>query len=557
MRLRFGATARGASLPADAPPAAFVADAAADDALVSLRWLRILVFVAGVCSLSLEMCAPRLLGPYFGTSLFVWANTIGFFLLFLSVGYWLGGRAADRYPSARALCAITYVAALWIAILPWASHPVLEFSVASFTTLNAVQFYGSMLAVILLFAPPVTLLGFVSPFAIRLSVRGLRSAGHTSGGLYALSTAGSILGAFLPVLLLIPNLGVRRTLLATSVVLILASLWGLDLPLQLPQPIGERIRARWAAAIPAIVILVPLLFPNLAPLGPLKQIAGLKEYQESLYNYIQVVQTPDGTYELVLNEGAAIHSVYNPHQLLTGEYWDYFLSAPYFNPGFQPRQLKRVAIVGLAGGTIAREFSAEYPGVQIDGAELDPAIVAVGRKYFGMTEPNLHVSIADGRTFIRKTTETYDVVVIDAFEQPYIPFQLTTKEFFEEIKAHMSPDGVLALNTGHTRTDHRLQQAFVNTLSEVFPSVYTFELPSPSINTEVMATMQPTTLATYQKQLTSASSTDATIGAVANETLPVGTTAHAVTGGTVFTDDEAPIEQITDQLLLDYIENGG
>ncbi len=555
MRLRFGALARSAPVSAEATE--FAAGAVTSDAAVSLRWLRTLVFVAGVCSLSLEMCAPRLLGPYFGTSLFVWANTIGFFLLFLSVGYWLGGRIADSYPSKRVLCGITYSAALWIAILPWVSHPVLQFSTASFTTLNAVQFYGSMLAVILLFAPPVTLLGFVSPFAIRLSVRGLRSTGHTSGGLYALSTAGSIVGAFLPVLLLIPNLGVRRTLLATSVTLMAASLWGLDMPIRLPQPIGDRVKARWVATLPAILVLVPLLLPNVANLGPLKQINGLIYYQESLYNYIQVVQAPDGTRELVLNEGAAIHSIYNPSEILTGQYWDYFLSAPYFNAGFQPQQLKRVAIIGLAGGTIAREFTAEYPGVQIDGAELDPAIVDVGRKYFGMTEPNLHVAVADGRTFIRKTTQKYDLVVIDAFEQPYIPFQLTTKELFEEIKAHLSPDGVVALNTGHTRTDHRLQQAFVNTLSQVFPSVYTFELPSPSINTEVMATLQPTSLATYQKQLSSASSSDPILNQVASETLPVGETAHAVKGGIVFTDDEAPIEQITDQLLLDYIENGG
>jgi spermidine synthase len=151
----------------------------------------------------------------------------------------------------------------------------------------------------------------------------------------------------------------------------------------------------------------------------------------------------------------------------------------------------------------------------------------------------------------------YDVVVIDAFEQPYIPFQLTTKELFEEIKSHLSAHGVVALNTGHTRTDHRLQQAFVNTLSQVFPSVYTFELPSPSINTEVMATMQPTSLETYQKQLTSAAATDATMSQVADETLPVGKVAHAEPGGIVFSDDQAPIEQITDQLLLDYIENGG
>jgi spermidine synthase len=565
MRLRLGERGRAAPTSAVATPDGSAAEPAIDGAATAAhsgqvgdRWLRILVFVAGICSLSLEVCTPRLIGPYFGTSLLVWANVIGFFLLYLALGYWLGGRVADRYPSPRLLCALTYAAALWTGLLPWISRPVLDWSVGAFDSVDAVAFYGSMVAVLLLFAVPITLLGFVAPFAIRLSVRRLGSAGRSSGSLYALSTAGSILGAFLPVLVLIPDLGVRRTLLVTSVALVGASLWGLDVPLWLPGAlsarIGARVRARWAAAVPGVILLVPLLLPNVAPLGPLKQVRGLIYYQESLYNYIQVVKEPDGTIELVLNEGHAIHSVYNPNQILTGWYWDYFLSAPYFNAGFQPQQVKRVAVIGLAAGTIARQFTAVYPGVQIDGVEIDPAIVDVGRRYFDMTEPNLHVYVADGRTFMRKTQQTYDVVAIDAFQQPYIPFQLTTREFFEEIRAHLSPHGVVSLNTGHTKTDRRLVQAFVNTLSQVFPSVYTFDVPG-TFNTEVMATLQPTSLATYQTQLSNVSG-DPIMEQVASEAGPVATVGRPERGGIVFSDDQAPIEQITDQLLLSYIQQG-
>jgi spermidine synthase len=505
--------------------------------------LRVLVFVGGVASLALELSAPRLLGPYFGTSLFVWANIIGFFLLYLALGYFLGGRLADRRPDRRLLATLVAVAGVATGIIPFISRPVLDWSESGLDSANASVFYSSMLAVILLFALPVTLLGFVSPFAVRLSVRQVGSSGRSAGGLYALSTAGSILGAFLPVLVLIPAWGVRRTLLSIAVALLAVAL--VDLPWRLRIPVS----------VIGVVLLIPLLLPQVAPLGALKPQPGLVFDEESFYNYIQVVRTNDGTTELVLNEGHAIHSVYNPSQVLTGWYWDYFLAAPYFNAGPAAGQVRRVAIIGLAGGTIARQFTAVYGPIPIDGVEIDPAIVQVGQRYFGMNEKNLNVYTADGRTFMRITHHTYDVVAIDAFQQPYIPFQLTTKEFFQEIRAHLSPTGVVCLNTGHTRTDFRLVQAFVNTLSQVFPSVYVFNVPN-TFNTEVMATMQPTSLATFRANLELVSP-DRLMATVAGEAVPVAQVANPERGGIVFTDDRAPIEQITDQLLLNYIQQGG
>lgn len=513
-------------------------------AVIGSRWpLLALVFVAGMTSMALEMCASRLLAPYYGTSLFVWANLIGLVLIYLSVGYFIGGRLADRYPSRRLLCAITAIAALFTGLIPFISRPVLDWSVGGLDTANASVFYGSLLAVLALFSVPVTLLGFVSPFAVRLSVNAVGSSGSKAGGLYALSTAGSIIGTFLPVLLLIPAWGVRRTLLAACVALLAASLWGLDL------------RGRVAVSLPGAVLLVPLLLPQLAPLGPLKTIPGMIYSQESFYNYIQVVRDPDGTLELVLNEGLAVHSIYNPNQILTGNYWDDFLAAPYFYPGRSVTSVKRVGIIGLAAGTIAREYTAADPGVQIDGVELDPAIVQVGRKYFGMTEPNLHVHIGDGRAYLRATRNTYDVIAIDAFQQPYIPFQLTTQEFFQEIRAHLTPTGVVCLNTGHTHNDYRLAQAFVNTLSTVFPSVYVFNLPG-TFNTEIMATMQPTSLSTFQNNLRAAPASSM-MSTVASELLPLASVGHPQPHGIVFTDDRAPIEQLTDQLILNYLQQGG
>jgi spermidine synthase len=215
----------------------------------------------------------------------------------------------------------------------------------------------------------------------------------------------------------------------------------------------------------------------------------------------------------------------------------------------------RLAVVGLAAGTVAKQYTQVYGPVPIDGVEIDPEIVAVGRKYFAMNEPNLHITIADGRTFMRFSRDTYDVVVVDAYKPPYIPFQLSTKEFFQEARAHMSADGVMMLNTSHIGNDYRLVHAFVNTLYQVFPSVYTIDVPG-SLNTEIFATVQPTTLSSVLSNLntTALTASGAPLSTVAQETAAVVKPAKAQPGGIVFTDDQAPVEQITDQLIIDYIQ---
>ena len=511
--------------------------------------LMLLVFIGGMASLALEMLGPRMMAPFFGQSLFIWANQIGFTLIYLSLGYYIGGRVADRWPNVRVLCTITAVAALFTGLIPFMSKPALSLAAVALNSEIPNIFVGSLFAVVLLFSVPTILLGMVSPFAIRLTLDAVGSAGRSAGDLYALSTVGSIIGAFLPVFLFIPYLGVQRSFLIISVTLLVVSLWGL------------RPRARIAAAVPAALLLIPLLAPQFAPLGPLKSVSGIGYgkvvYQdESFYNYIQVVRDSNGSMNLVLNEGHAIHSLYNAGWVLNGPSWytDYALVAPYFAAAPRPNARPRLAIVGLAAGTIAKQYTAIYGPTPIDGVEIDPAIVDAGRKYFAMTEPNLHVTIADGRTFMRFSHGTYDVVALDAYKPPYIPFQLTTREFFQEARARMAPDGVLFINAAHVGHDYRLVQAFVNTLSVVFPSIYTLDVPSEGAiaNTLIYATVQPTTLAGVEARLALASANTA-LGDVAAETAPLLKVARAQPGGIVFTDDEAPVEQITDQLIIDYI----
>jgi len=197
------------------------------------NWLcNLLVFVAGAASLSTEMAASRLLAPYFGSSLFVWANLIGLILLYLTIGYYIGGRLADHQPSPRTFYSITVAAALLIGIIPLIAHPILTWALNTFITVRDNpqpygSFYASLVSVILLFALPTILLGCVPPYAIRLSVDQLGRTGRIAGRLYAISTAGSIVGTFLPALILLPDIGTNFTFISTSASLLLTSILAL------------------------------------------------------------------------------------------------------------------------------------------------------------------------------------------------------------------------------------------------------------------------------------------------------------------------------------------
>lgn len=191
-------------------------------------WLLVLqVFVAGAASLSLEMAASRLLAPDFGSSLFVWASLIGLVLLYLTLGYYGGGLLADRYPRPQVFYIITGIASVLIALIPFIAQPVLHWALFAFVGSDLDVFYGSLVSILILFALPMVLLGCVSPFAIRLRVEQVGRAGRTSGLLYAISTAGSIVGTFLPVLVLMPYMGTAQTFLVTAATLLLMSLVGL------------------------------------------------------------------------------------------------------------------------------------------------------------------------------------------------------------------------------------------------------------------------------------------------------------------------------------------
>jgi predicted membrane-bound spermidine synthase len=522
-------------------------------------WMLILlVFVEGACALAVEISASRLLAPYFGTSLFIWVNVIGLILLYLTIGYYIGGRFADRHPRASVLYTLTIIAAFLIALIPLISRPILAWSQSSFLTYSVGVFYGSLIAVILLFAIPVILLSCVSPFAIRLQLERVGRAGSIAGKLYAISTAGSIVGTFLPALVLIPTIGTYHTFFVFAIILLLTSILGL-----LVSGMGEfggGGQPKLSVRLLAILLLIPMFLSTLAIQGPIKHADGsngggtLLTERESAYNYIQVVQVGNET-QLILNEGVGIHSIYDPTNILTGSYWDYFTVAPYFNnPPFTPQQVRSVGVIGLGAGTIPRELTAAYGPIPIDGVELDGEIVNLAHQYFHMDEPNLHVIVQDGRYYLQTTQKKYDEIAIDAYQQPYVPFQLTTKEFFQLVRTHLTSTGVVAINAGRTNNDFRLVEALAQTLRAVFPSVYIIDAGRFE-NSVIIATNTKTTLGNFD--VNTSTITNPLIHAVALSSMQVGNIREEKTSNAYFTDDQAPVEQLIDSIILGAIRNSG
>jgi spermidine synthase len=498
------------------------------------------VFISGMTSLAIELTASRFIGNYFGSALPVWAAIIGMVLCYLTIGYLLGGRLADRHPSEGYLYRLTIWAGFCTGLIPFVANPILQFATVGIRDVLANVFVGSLLGVILLLSVPMVLLGCVSPFAIRLQTKSVESSGNTAGALYALSTMGSILGTFLPVLILIPTIGTRNSFLAFAFCLMIPSFIGLVL---------RRVERAWLyGGLPVIIGLLMLIVP--VTVVRAAQGGELIYETESAYNYIQVVQSGDDRY-LMLNEGNAVHSIYNPNQVLTHGEWDYFAVAPYFNKNYTASEFKRVAVIGLAAGTVPRQLTTIYGPIAIDGVEIDPAISQVGRDFFHMGElANLNVIIQDGRYFMRTTAGKYDLIGVDAYHQPYIPAQLTTVEFFQEAYDHLNDRGVVLLNAGRTATDFRLLNALASTMKEVFPNVYIIDIPYQEgwtvINNLIIATKQPTRLENF------AENTATMKNALLKEIAQSSIVSEFKGTGLVFTDDKAPVESVTDQMILGY-----
>lgn len=488
------------------------------------------MFVVGASSLGAEIAAARLLAPWFGDSTIIWANTIATVLVALSIGYWLGGRLADRDPSIVMLSKLILGAAALLALVPFLGTPFLEVSVDALDQVEAGAFVGSLIAVLVLVAVPVTLLGAAAPFAIRLSVGSVEEAGTVAGRLYAISTIGSLAGVFLSALVLIPFVGTRRTFLIFAIALAVVAVLGLRRP----------------AALAAPAIIAGLLA---IPVGTIKGADGARVIweRETEYQYARVVEEPDGERVLELNEGQAIHSVYRPGEFLTQDYWDEFLVAPLASGGGPP---ERVAILGNAAGTTARAIGHFFPRARIDAVEIDGELTEVGRELFDMRGPGLRTHTADARPWLRDADGKYDLIIVDAYHQPYIPFYMATREFFADVREHLTADGIVAINIGHPEESDDLEEVLTATVQAEIPNA--LRDPVVDTNTVLIASRAPLSAAAVRR---GAPALDPALRPLATDFAD--RLAPPLRGGRVYTDDVAPVEWLVDASLIEVAAEGG
>ena len=509
------------------------------------RYLLFTVFISGMTTLAAELAASRLIGNVFGTSNIVWASIIGLILIYLTLGYFLGGRWADANPTPAALYRVLAWGAFTLGVVPYIAGPVLRSAATAFEFLQVGILGASFIAVLILFSVPITLLGTISPFAIRLSMEDTSHAGQTSGQIYAISTLGSFIGTFLPTLVTIPAIGTKNTFLVFSLLLLFVALAGLG-------KFATRRDMLMHIWMPVVIAIVAVFSRGQA----LKNNTGQVYETESAYNYIQV-QEQNGYTLLRLNEGQGVHSIYNPNTLQYNGPWDQFLVSPYFYADRKPSDIKRVAIVGLAAGTTARQMTAVYGDIPIDGFEIDPKIVEVGQKYFDMNMPNLNIVIGDGRLNLERSPYKYDIIAVDAYRPPYIPPHMTTQEFFQIAESHLTDNGVLTLNSASVPGDRRLINGLATTMGTIFPSIYTVDIPG-SLNTMIFATKQktiPENLAVNLVTLSQDTSVNPLLIAAMQVAFANLKTGYETT--TVFTDDHAPIEWIVNDMVIRFIVGGG
>jgi spermidine synthase len=299
--------------------------------------------------------------------------------------------------------------------------------------------------------------------------------------------------------------------------------------------------------------LAPLLVAVLLvlPAGTVKAAENggtILAERDTEYQYARVVEYPDGHRTLELNEGQAVHSLYRPGTVLTGNYWDGFLVAPFAARAAPPR---RVAILGFAGGTTATAYARYFPDTRIDGVEIDGELLDLAREYFGLRDrPELELHSEDARPFLRRSEHRYDAIFADAYRQPYIPFYLATREFFELASEHLAPGGVLVLNVGHPEGSERLEGVLSETLAAVFPHV----VRDPVADTNTLVTASHAELSA-DRLLAAAPRLPADLQPIARASAE--RTAPRLRAEDVWTDDHAPVEWLIDKSLLDYAGDAG
>lgn len=426
--------------------------------------IRTFVFVSGAILMSLEMVASRFLAPQYGNSIVVWASLISIFLAGLSLGYWLGGTFADRWPSISGVALVLMTAGTAVLLIPLLAPVVFRIAPSDVRS-------GSLIASIALFLTPTILMGSVSPYAIRLDAADRDRLGRSSGSLYAVSTFGSIFGTIATAFWLIPRAGIDNlTYFLGTMLLVLAAIVATH------AGAGLRVRrmvigvAAGSAAIIGVALAASDMRPSWLPRTATPRTTVLYEH-DSFYHHI-VVSDNDDTRTLRFDDGVqSAMSIRNPLESRTAY-------TNYLHLGVAMARPREVLIIGLGGGTLVKQFLHDYPGVRMDVVEIDPEIVDVSARFFSvpMHDPRARIATEDGRRFLQRSEGKYDLIILDAFNRHSVPFHLVTREFFELCRSKLNPGGFLAVNfidRQYGRANEALASVY-ETLGTVFSERYAF-----------------------------------------------------------------------------------
>ncbi len=497
-------------------------------------------FFSGMSVMAIELGASRLLAPYFSSSQIVWTVIIGTIMIAMAIGNVWGGRSADKNPNPRKLYYRILLVAVWTALIPLVG----KYIIAGITILLALVVkrnflvWASFAACIVLFVFPLMMLGTVTPSLMKYATGSLDDNGKTVGELEALGTIGSIIGTFTPTFITIPTLGTSRTFLLFAAILAVIS--GIFFIVDSGK--GKRI----AAVIFSVIVAVSVFLPVTDSFAFWED--NIVYEGESIYNYLQVKET-DKSVILSTNVAVGVQSIMMKGGGLTGMYYDYAMAAPLMTD--EP-ETAEMLILGLGTGTYANQCLNYFPGMRIEGVEIDEDITELAREYFDLSDKVI-VTVEDGRAYLSQAG-MYDVIMVDAYQDITIPFQMSTVEFFTEIKAHLKDNGVMVVNMNMTSSgEDGINEYLCDTIASVFPNVAEINVLS-NTNTELFASLNDGMLGRFEENRIRLEDP-----ALYEQMQKISDGICTVTpGDKILTDDKAPVEMLgmkaIDEIIGDELD---
>ncbi|MBQ1849823.1 MAG: fused MFS/spermidine synthase [Lachnospiraceae bacterium] len=450
-------------------------------------YLYLTEFFAGMSVMAVELGASRLLAPYFSSSQIVWTIIIGTIMIAMALGNIYGGRAADKNPDPDKLYGRIIVAAIWIALIPvLGKYVIIGISAVMIFSVNHMfLIWAAFAACMVVFVFPLFLLGTVTPSLVKFTIDDLGDSGKTVGMLNAFNTVGSIIGTFVPTFVTIPAVGTSITFLIFAGILLLLAILYFASPREGGEKAPKNPKNTVKVTAGILIFLVCCFFGKSDSFAFWE--SDLTYEGESVYNYLQVSEDEKRVY-LSTNVLFGVQSVYEKDGELTGMYYDYALAAPYMAGVWQKRELD-VLILGMGTGTYATECKryfeennyVDFRGINVTGVEIDEDITRLARDYFHLSE-DIPVVTYDGRAYLNAIDQTYDVIMVDAYQDITIPFQMSSVEFFTLVKEHLKPDGVMVVNMNMRGQNdgEGITFALSQTISKVFPNCYQVNVPGTS-----------------------------------------------------------------------------